>query len=332
MGQLTSFIVYERFIHYYGEPCARLSGDEGAIEPSNKSHSQIFRIMNLLLFQQPDLYFTELSKVYPDRTVHYYAWRKFIGELKADWQNSLTPVRACPVHNSDSLTPVSQATVLLSAAVGFLAIQSIDNSPGSHSRSIAQIACYVSSAFSAVDYVVVQILMRRHRKHLYDTAENGVRCHALSTSAILNIPLIDGVRFWKRGRLRRTRNACNKCQVRAPSVSFEDSSWMAYSSLPGALFVWRYASRPCVSSKTHLAAWQHAHFPGGIGVRRGSQQHQGRHHHPGCRGIDAYRYDGYSSRRRQTCRDLRPLRPGYTLEGRSPGSLQVLPSPSSSRH
>lgn len=67
-----------------------------------------------------------------------------------------------------------QATVLLSANVGFLAIQSIDTPDGSSYRSPAQIASYVSALLSALDIVVVQVLMRRHRQHLYESAAKGV--------------------------------------------------------------------------------------------------------------------------------------------------------------
>lgn len=68
--------------------------------------------------------------------------------------------------------------MLLSANVGFLAIQSLDNIT-SYSRSIAQIASYASALLSLIDYVVVQILMRQHRHHLFDTAERGVRVPSL---------------------------------------------------------------------------------------------------------------------------------------------------------
>lgn len=83
------------------------------------------------------------------------------------------------MHRSDFSFPrphaIIQATVLLSANVGFLAIQSIDNS--TDFRSAAQIASYTSALFSLFDYIVVLLLMRRHRMALYDTAERGVRVH-----------------------------------------------------------------------------------------------------------------------------------------------------------
>lgn len=68
-----------------------------------------------------------------------------------------------------------QATVLLSANIGFLAIQSIDNDPGSTSRSFAQLASYVSAVLSLSIYLVVQILQRQHRQHPFESAERPVR-------------------------------------------------------------------------------------------------------------------------------------------------------------
>lgn len=148
----------ERFLHYHGEVCARLNRMDGVEEQPDAEHrSPFFNVASVLLFYLPSLYFKELEKVYVDRTVHYWGWRRFISELKSDWENSITP-----------------ATVLLSANVGFLAIQSIDNTE-SYARSVAQIASYASALFSLIDYVVVQILMRRHRCHLYDTAERGMK-------------------------------------------------------------------------------------------------------------------------------------------------------------
>ena len=94
---------FERFLHYYGEPYARLDRTEGAME-LKKTHSTIFRILTPLLFYQPDVYFEDLKKVYPDQTVHYYGWRKFVTELKDEWEKSLIPVRAtglfAPVQSS----------------------------------------------------------------------------------------------------------------------------------------------------------------------------------------------------------------------------------------
>lgn len=57
---------------------------------------------------------------------------------------------------------VLQVTVLLSANVGFLAIQSVDTSAEGPHRSVAQIASYVSTLFSLGSYLIWWILSRQH--------------------------------------------------------------------------------------------------------------------------------------------------------------------------
>ena len=175
-SNLKVIAAYERFLFFYGESYARLSRDEGALEECchPEKHSLLFRLLTPFLFWQPKLYFSELNKVYADQTVHYHSWRKFISVLKNDWEISLTPVCLVSRTSENKAHSIIQATVLLSANVGFLAIQSIDNSPDSPQRSAAQIASYISSLFGLANMAVVQILLRRHRQHLYDTAARGV--------------------------------------------------------------------------------------------------------------------------------------------------------------
>lgn len=57
---------------------------------------------------------------------------------------------------------ILQVTVLLSANVGFLAIQSVDTSAEGPHRSVAQIASYVSTLFSLGSYLIWWILSRQH--------------------------------------------------------------------------------------------------------------------------------------------------------------------------
>ena len=53
--------------------------------------------------------------------------------------------------------------MLLSANVGFLAIQSVDERDPASDRSVSQIASYVSILFSLATYIICQILSRQHR-------------------------------------------------------------------------------------------------------------------------------------------------------------------------
>ncbi|KAK7676790.1 hypothetical protein QCA50_020258 [Cerrena zonata] len=135
----------ERFYNYHGQPGARLNRDESLKEDTiHHPRSLTFLAISPLLFWMPDVYLVELEKIWVDETVNYRPWNKFIDELKRDWKASTTP-----------------ATVLLSANVGFLAIQSIDI--GDPDRSVSQIASYVSTLLSLTTYIVCQILARQHR-------------------------------------------------------------------------------------------------------------------------------------------------------------------------
>ncbi|THG94046.1 hypothetical protein EW026_g7343 [Hermanssonia centrifuga] len=104
----------------------------------------------------PSLYLEELEKVWVDNTMASQTWKKLLGEMRKDWENSITP-----------------ATVLLSANVGFLAIQSIDNPPGSDQRSVAQLTAYVSALLSLFNYIAVQIIARQHRHYLFESADRA---------------------------------------------------------------------------------------------------------------------------------------------------------------
>ena len=63
--------------------------------------------------------------------------------------------------------------MLLSANVGFLAINSIDvDSPN---KSAAQIASYISAILSLFIYIVCQILTRHHRHEGHGQSDKAVR-------------------------------------------------------------------------------------------------------------------------------------------------------------
>ncbi|CAL1699541.1 unnamed protein product [Somion occarium] len=135
----------ERFLNYHGQPGARLNRDECMSEATvHRERSLTFLLLSPCLFWMPDIYLAELEKIWVDNTVNYRPWNRFITELKRDWKASTTP-----------------ATVLLSANVGFLAIQSLDISDPN--KSVNQITSYVSTLLSLATYIICQILTRQHR-------------------------------------------------------------------------------------------------------------------------------------------------------------------------
>ncbi|EKM58103.1 uncharacterized protein PHACADRAFT_206944 [Phanerochaete carnosa HHB-10118-sp] len=155
-ARLLNTIYKERFLQFFGEPGARLDREDSALDTPKRPRSLAFNIISPWLFFMPFIYLKELERTYVDNSVHYFFWRQFISGLKRDWENSITP-----------------ATVLLSANVGFLSINTVDvtNTPN---KSAAQIMSYISSLLSLFIYIVSQILSRHHRHHAYGQADKAL--------------------------------------------------------------------------------------------------------------------------------------------------------------
>ena len=83
----------ERFLSFFGECGARLDRNDTAFGESTRRHRPwIFYSISPFLFFMPLVYMNEFDKLYVDNSIHYVFWRQFIGELKQDWERSITPV------------------------------------------------------------------------------------------------------------------------------------------------------------------------------------------------------------------------------------------------
>ncbi|KAK7678133.1 hypothetical protein QCA50_018926 [Cerrena zonata] len=136
-----------KFINFHGHPTVRFESSD-KVKEKNMTRSWWFWLISPFLFWMPDVYLRCLEDIWIDDDnydrLNIHLWNEFIRSLNTDWDNSTTP-----------------ATVLLSANVGFLAIQSIDMT--GPDRSVAQIGSYISTSFSLATYVIFQILARQHR-------------------------------------------------------------------------------------------------------------------------------------------------------------------------
>ncbi|KAH8101129.1 hypothetical protein BXZ70DRAFT_110522 [Cristinia sonorae] len=154
-ARLMYSIWFERFMNYHGQLGARLNSTDPIHKQSNMNRrSLFFWLISPALFWLPGVYLREVEDFWLDETVRFIHWNKFITGLKEDWDRYTTP-----------------ATVLLTANVSFLAIQSIDTE-NSH-RSVAQITSYVSTLLSMTNYIICQILLRQHRRVHRDSAEHA---------------------------------------------------------------------------------------------------------------------------------------------------------------
>lgn len=127
--------------------------------------SWTFTVVSWMLFCTPRSYLTRLEGAWLDDTVNTQMWRNFMGEVQEDWMDSITPVGVSlsPLELYSMCAPL-QTAVILSANVGFLAIQSVDGSGFAEStRSVGQVISYISTLLSIGNIIACTILVRQHR-------------------------------------------------------------------------------------------------------------------------------------------------------------------------
>ncbi|TBU38616.1 hypothetical protein BD309DRAFT_873994 [Dichomitus squalens] len=153
--RLMATIFRERFIRYHGEPYAQLDSDRSVYQETHQGRHLWFRMFSWISFWTPQIYHDRLSKTWVDSKVNYDQWGTFIGELQKDWEASITP-----------------STVILTANVSFLAIQSVDdNGVVIANRSMGQIVSYISTMLTIGNIVACTILTRQHRQATHQYAE-----------------------------------------------------------------------------------------------------------------------------------------------------------------
>ena len=171
----------ERLLRFHGERYAQLDCDKSIFEEEPKHHhrSKIFTAFSWLLFLTPHLYFERLSHTWVDNKINYDHWSNFISELQEDWAASITPVSRLIRRLGrvvDFMRGHPKSTIILSANVGFLAIQSVDQTGVANpDRSMGQIISYISTLLSLGNIVACTILSAQHRKSTHRYAENAVR-------------------------------------------------------------------------------------------------------------------------------------------------------------
>ncbi|PIL23470.1 hypothetical protein GSI_14781 [Ganoderma sinense ZZ0214-1] len=174
------FTLYrEKLLRFHGERYAQLDCDRTVFEeaPSHHHHSKIFSVCSWLFFLTPHLYLERLRHTWVDNKINYDHWNHFISELQEDWAASITP-----------------STIILSANVGFLAIQSVDQGGvAAPDRTMAQIISYISTLLSLGNIVACTILSAQHRKSTHRYTENAIAylcSRALSRRGMENLAVI----------------------------------------------------------------------------------------------------------------------------------------------
>ncbi|KAJ7634763.1 hypothetical protein FB45DRAFT_909787 [Roridomyces roridus] len=146
VGRFMFLFTCDRVYNFHGVPGVRLDRNESVY---GKPHKRTFliKLLNPLLFLGPNLHLNNLRNICTDGLIHSREWPSFISRLNSEWQEFTT-----------------YSTILLNANVGFLSIQSVDQSGILRpDRSAAQIASYLSILISTGSILISLNLMRQNR-------------------------------------------------------------------------------------------------------------------------------------------------------------------------
>ena len=181
--------VREKLLHFHGERFAQLDSNKSVFEedPEGNHRSGLFESLSLLFFSQPHVYYEQLSRTWVDNKVNYDSWCTFIGGLQADWATYIIPVRRSSqplwtIINLFGILDHSQSLIILTANVGFLSVQSIDQGgfAAPDDRTFGQTASYISTFLNIGCVAASLILAEQHRPSSHRTAEAAVRAIILS--------------------------------------------------------------------------------------------------------------------------------------------------------
>ncbi|EIM85377.1 uncharacterized protein STEHIDRAFT_158011 [Stereum hirsutum FP-91666 SS1] len=195
IGRFMRELAQHRFLNLHGQPGARLSTDQSPYHGLNADsdctpRSLLLTLVSPLFFFAPEAQLQTLEQVCKCGLINRHSWAVFQDELITQWQEhanlvsppflllplfSLSPAPSRPrsLHTSISSLAPSNGTVLLTANVGLLAIQSVDNA-GSN-RSSTQIASYMSLITSLGCVILSLILQRQHRRPAFKRIDQAVR-------------------------------------------------------------------------------------------------------------------------------------------------------------
>ncbi|OAX30976.1 hypothetical protein K503DRAFT_870812 [Rhizopogon vinicolor AM-OR11-026] len=142
VARFMNKFIQAKFVNFCGQHGARLDADQSLYDSDNgqKDIPILLRILNVVLFNSPNLHRESLRKVWVDKTVVKPRWNKFMDQLNSEW-NSFTIF----------------STVMLAADVSFLAVPGVDD-PSTPIKSPATIVIYMSTLCALGSLVISLVL------------------------------------------------------------------------------------------------------------------------------------------------------------------------------
>ncbi|KAJ7173572.1 hypothetical protein C8R46DRAFT_1083179 [Mycena filopes] len=141
VGRFMYRFVRQRVYDFYGQRGARLDIDQWVYNTTPK-RTVLFELLNFTLFSAPNWNLLGLRMLYTHGLVPPSTWATFIGQLESEWQEFTL-----------------YGTVVLTANVAFLAIQSVDaESATGSNRSPTQILSYLS-ILTSIGGIIIRMLL-----------------------------------------------------------------------------------------------------------------------------------------------------------------------------
>ncbi|KAF8814751.1 hypothetical protein BYT27DRAFT_7334287 [Phlegmacium glaucopus] len=151
-GLLSQFMLISsrtKFIHFHGQPEARLYRDQSVYGIKTNKRTWFIKTISILLFSAPDVNLKILQKMCVDGIMHPAVWETSLGQVNEEWRGFIL-----------------YATLLLNVNVAFLGKQS-----GDANRSPVQISSYCSIIASIGSIILGLLLVRQNQTKNRDTAD-----------------------------------------------------------------------------------------------------------------------------------------------------------------
>ena len=79
----------EKFVHFYGQPEARLNRDDSVYGHSNNRRTWFIKFISIFLFSAPDIHLENLQKMWVDGILHKAVWEERLRIVTDEWQDHI---------------------------------------------------------------------------------------------------------------------------------------------------------------------------------------------------------------------------------------------------
>ncbi|CAA7264363.1 unnamed protein product [Cyclocybe aegerita] len=148
---------HTRFIHYHGEPHARLDRTATVHCTMLYQRTWLIRIISPFLFFGPDFHLRLLQDAWVDKIIHADVWVKITAKMQKEW-----------------IGLIAYSALMLACGVSFLTIPGVvpdgGDGPGRTMSQIVRLFSYLSTISSFTSTILGCLLHRHHQTSVSDAA------------------------------------------------------------------------------------------------------------------------------------------------------------------